>query len=149
MVLLSVIFGVICFTSVMADISDTPWVRNYRGGVYDEAVSIKLTYDGGFIIAGYTRSFDVNGVNRQSKWESIAAICRREGVNPNVYYCWSKDFLEAGKQRLAGDTKREVTSSEVSELRSENEQLKQWVYRIPHCCTYRYEKRRTTGIKVE
>jgi transposase len=59
--------------------------------------------------------------------ESIAVICRREGVNPNVYYRWSKDFLEAGKQRLAGDIKREANSSEVSELRSENEQLKQLV----------------------
>ena len=59
--------------------------------------------------------------------ESIAVICRREGVNPNVYYRWSKDFLEAGKQRLAGDIKREANSSEVSELCSENEQLKQLV----------------------
>jgi transposase len=59
--------------------------------------------------------------------ESIAALCRREGVNPNVYYRWSKDFLEAGKQRLAGDIKREANSSEVNELRSENEQLKQLV----------------------
>ncbi len=59
--------------------------------------------------------------------ESIAVICRREGVNPNVYYRWSKDFLEAGKQRLAGDIKREANSSKVSELRSENEQLKQLV----------------------
>ena len=59
--------------------------------------------------------------------ESIAAICRREGINPNVYYRWSKDFLEAGRQRLSGDIKREANSSAVSELRSENEQLKQLV----------------------
>ena len=62
---------------------------------------------------------------------SIAAICRREGVNPNVYYRWSKDFLEAGKQRLAGDIKREATSSEVSDLRAENEQLISWWRNYP------------------
>ena len=45
--------------------------------------------------------------------ESIAELCRREGLNQNVYYRWSKEFLEAGKQRLAGNTKREATSDEV------------------------------------
>ena len=59
--------------------------------------------------------------------ESIATICRREGINANLYYKWSKDFMEAGKKRLSGDTKREATSSEVTELRQENEQLKQLV----------------------
>ena len=59
--------------------------------------------------------------------EGIAAICRREGINPNLYYRWSKEFLEAGKKRLLGDTKREATSSEVLDLRQENEQLKQLV----------------------
>ena len=59
--------------------------------------------------------------------ESIAAICRREGINPNLYYRWSKDFLEAGKKRLLGDTRREATSPEVADLRRENEQLKQLV----------------------
>lgn len=59
--------------------------------------------------------------------ESIAELCRREGVNPNMYYKWSKEFLEAGKSRLTGDTKREASSSEVSALRQENEQLKQVV----------------------
>jgi transposase len=59
--------------------------------------------------------------------ESIAELCRREGISPNVYYSWSKSFLEAGKKRLSGDTKREATSSEVTELRSENDQLKQLV----------------------
>ena len=59
--------------------------------------------------------------------ESISAICRREGINPNLYYRWSKEFLEAGKKRLLGDTKREATSSEVLNLREENEQLKQLV----------------------
>ena len=55
---------------------------------------------------------------------SIAEICRREGINPNVYYKWSKEFLEAGKKRLQGDTLREATSSEVMDLRKENGQLK-------------------------
>jgi transposase len=59
--------------------------------------------------------------------ESIATICRREGINTNLYYKWSKDFMEAGKKRLSGDTKREATSSEVTELKQENEQLKQLV----------------------
>ena len=59
--------------------------------------------------------------------ESIATICRREGINPNLYYKWSKDFLEAGKKRLSGDTVREANSEEVSTLRNENEQLKQLV----------------------
>ncbi len=56
--------------------------------------------------------------------ESISAICRREGIAPNLYYRWSKDFLEAGRKRLMGDTLREANSSEVAGLRNENEQLK-------------------------
>src|SRR3954468_3437944 len=59
--------------------------------------------------------------------ESIAELCRREGIAPNMYYKWSKEFLEAGKARLTGDTKREATSSEVDGLRQENERLKQVV----------------------
>jgi len=59
--------------------------------------------------------------------ESIAEICRREGINPNLYYNWSKEFLEAGKKRLQGDTKREANSSEVNGLRRENDELKQIV----------------------
>ena len=55
---------------------------------------------------------------------SIAELCRREGINPNVYYKWSKDFLEAGKKRLDGDTVREANSYEVDQLRNENKQLK-------------------------
>ena len=43
--------------------------------------------------------------------ESIAALCRREGISPNLYYSWSKEFLEAGKRRLMGDTKRQASSS--------------------------------------
>ena len=52
--------------------------------------------------------------------ESIAELCRREGLNQNVYYRWSKEFLEAGKQRLAGDIKREASSSEVTGLKKLN-----------------------------
>ena len=59
--------------------------------------------------------------------DSIAAICRREGIAPGLYYKWSKSFLEAGKRRLTGDTIREANSDEVSEIRKENEQLKQLV----------------------
>ena len=58
---------------------------------------------------------------------SIAELCRREGINPNLYYKWSKEFLEAGKRRLAGDTKREATRPEVGSLRQENRQLKELV----------------------
>ena len=62
--------------------------------------------------------------------DSIAEICRREGIAPAVYYKWSKAFLEAGKQRLKGDTVREASSDEVLELKKENEQLKQLVAEI-------------------
>jgi transposase len=59
--------------------------------------------------------------------DSIAAICRREGIAPSLYYKWSKTFLQAGKRRLKGDTIREANSDEVTELRRENDQLKQLV----------------------
>ena len=56
--------------------------------------------------------------------ETIAELCRREGISPNLYYNWSKEFLEAGKRRLMGNTVRQADSSEVAELRRENGQLK-------------------------
>ena len=59
--------------------------------------------------------------------ESIAALCRREGIAESLYYSWSKEFLEAGKNRLAGDTARQATSPEVKELRSESAVLKEVV----------------------
>jgi transposase len=59
--------------------------------------------------------------------ESIAALCRREGIAESLYYSWSKEFLEAGKNRLAGDTARQATSPEVKELRSEAAALKEVV----------------------
>jgi transposase len=55
---------------------------------------------------------------------TIAELCRREGINQNLYYKWSKEFLEAGKQRLAGNTNRQATSDEVKDLRREMQQLK-------------------------
>ncbi|MFT4572536.1 MAG: transposase [Candidatus Binatia bacterium] len=51
--------------------------------------------------------------------QSVSELCRREGIAANLYYRWSKDFLEAGKKQLAGETVREATSGEVKELRSE------------------------------
>jgi len=59
--------------------------------------------------------------------DSIAVLCRREGINQNLYYRWSKEFLEAGKKRLAGDAAREATSDEVRHLRSEALALKEVV----------------------
>jgi transposase len=59
--------------------------------------------------------------------DSIANICRKEGIAPGIYYKWSKAFLEAGKRQLSGDTVREANRDEVSDLRNENEQLKQLV----------------------
>lgn len=56
--------------------------------------------------------------------ESISELCRREGISPSIYYNWSKNFLEAGKQRLVRDNKRDATAEEVKGLKRENEQLK-------------------------
>ena len=57
--------------------------------------------------------------------ESIAALCRREGIAESLYYKWSKEFLEAGKKRLSGDTERQATSGEVKDLRREMGDLKE------------------------
>ena len=57
--------------------------------------------------------------------DSIAELCRREGIVQNLYYRWSKEFLEAGKKRLAGDTARAATSDEVKDLRREASALKE------------------------
>ena len=56
--------------------------------------------------------------------DSIAELCRREGLHQNLYYRWSKEFLEAGKKRLSGDTEREASRDDVTELRKESVQLK-------------------------
>ena len=55
---------------------------------------------------------------------STAEICRKHGIHQAVFYKWNKEFMEAGKKRLNGDTTREATSDEVSDLRKENQQLK-------------------------
>ena len=59
--------------------------------------------------------------------DNIAELCRREGISSSMYYGWSKEFLEAGKKRLAGDTARAATSDEVKELRREASALKEVV----------------------
>src|SRR5215218_10278402 len=59
--------------------------------------------------------------------DSIAALCRREGIAESLYYAWSKEFLEAGKRRLAGDTARAATTDEVEALRQEARTLKEVV----------------------
>ena len=59
--------------------------------------------------------------------ESVAELCRIEGISQGIYYKWSKDFLEAGKKRLAGDTTRQANTTEVKELRSEARELKECV----------------------
>ena len=59
--------------------------------------------------------------------DSIADLCRREGIAQSLYYSWSKEFLEAGKKRLAGDTARAATSTEVKDLRRESRDLKEVV----------------------
>jgi transposase len=56
--------------------------------------------------------------------DSVASICRKEGIASGLYYKWCKDFMEAGKKRLMGDTLREANTSEVTELRQENQDLK-------------------------
>jgi transposase len=59
--------------------------------------------------------------------DSIAELCRREGIAQSLYYVWSKEFLEAGKRRLAGDTARAATTDEVKDLRRESSALKEVV----------------------
>ena len=62
--------------------------------------------------------------------DSIANLCRREGIPNNLYYRWSKDFLEAGKNRLMGDTAREASFHQMVDLKKEHEHLKQRVAEI-------------------
>ena len=57
--------------------------------------------------------------------DSIAELCRREGIAQSLYYTWSKEFMEAGKRRLAGDTARAATTNEVKDLRGEARDLKE------------------------
>ena len=59
--------------------------------------------------------------------DSIAELCRKEGIAQSLYYTWSKEFMEAGKRRLAGDTARAATSDEVKDLRHQARDLKECV----------------------
>jgi len=59
--------------------------------------------------------------------DSIAELCRKEGIAQSLYYVWSKEFMEAGKRRLAGDTSRAATTDEVKDLRRESRDLKECV----------------------
>ena len=59
--------------------------------------------------------------------DSIAELCRREGIAQSLYYTWSKEFMEAGKRRLAGDTARAATTDDVRDLRREASALKECV----------------------
>ncbi len=79
--------------------------------------------------------------------QSVAEVCRREGIAANLYYRWSKDFLESGKKQLAGDTVREATSGEVKELRAENSELKEVVAEIT--LKNRVLKKSLTGLGEE
>ena len=79
--------------------------------------------------------------------ESSAALCRREGLNPNLYYRWSKEFLEAGKKRLLGDTTREATSTEVADVRKNVAELKQVVAEL--VLENRLRKKSVTGFDSE
>jgi transposase len=58
---------------------------------------------------------------------TIAELCRKEGISQGIYYKWSKDFMDAGKRRLTGDTMREANTSEVKQLKEENRSLKELV----------------------
>ncbi len=76
---------------------------------------------------------------------TIAELCRKEGIHQNMYYKWSRDFLEAGKKRLTGDTMREANTTEVKELRQENMHLKQLVADI--ALKHSMLKKRSDGLK--
>lgn len=65
------------------------------------------------VLEGFRREVTVND------------LCRREGIKPHSYYAWTKEFMEAGKERLARDSVRDATRQEIGELRRENEELKQ------------------------
>ena len=79
--------------------------------------------------------------------ETIAELCRREGIAQSLYYKWSKEFLEAGKARLAGDSKRQATSNDVKRLRQENDQFKQLVAEL--ALKNRVLKKSLTGLEDE
>ena len=69
--------------------------------------------------------------------DSIAELCRKEGIAQSLYYTWSKEFMEAGKRRLAGDTARAATTGEVQDLRREARALKECVADLTLECGFR------------
>lgn len=75
---------------------------------------------------------------------TVAELCRKEGIAQSLYYRWSKEFLEAGKQRLSGNTKRQADTSEVQGLRQQNDQLKQLVAELS--LNNRVLKKSLTGL---
>ena len=79
--------------------------------------------------------------------DSFVELCRREGIAQSLYYSWSKEFLEAGKKRLAGDTARQATSMEVKDLRAEALALKEVVADLT--LENRLLKKNTTGVGGE
>ena len=79
--------------------------------------------------------------------DTIAELCRREGIAQSLYYKWSKEFLEAGKSRLAGDTQRQASSADVDALREENAELKQLVAEL--ALRNRVLKKSATGLESE
>jgi transposase len=79
--------------------------------------------------------------------DSIAEICRREGIHQNMYYKWSRTFLEAGKKRLMGDTMREAGTDEVKEIRQENMHLKQLVADL--ALKHSVLKKRSHGLNID
>lgn len=78
---------------------------------------------------------------------TVAELCRKEGISESLYYKWSKEFLEAGKSRLTGNTKRQATTDEVKDLKSENEQLKQLVAEL--ALKNRVLKKSVLGLESE
>ena len=80
--------------------------------------------------------------------DSIAEVCRREGISQGVYYKWSKDFMEAGKKRLSGDTARAATTDEVKDLRREARDLKEVVAEQTLECQRRTKVTSLAGEKV-
>jgi len=76
--------------------------------------------------------------------DSIAELCRHEGIAQSQYYSWSKEFMEAGKKRLAGDTMREASTDEVKSLRRESRDLKEVV--AEQALELRLLKKSMTGL---
>jgi transposase len=102
----------------------------------------------------YTADDKVRIVLEGLRGESgIRELCRREGIATNLYYSWSREFLEAGKQRLLGDTQRQATSREVGALRTEVDQLKQLVAelslknRVLHTCHLHQRRLCVVGVR--